>query len=75
MAKKFVAGFVLVCIVLVAATMCVHQAQADDDRFKSCFNNCEQECKDGGSGNTYCEMKCDADCGAKEVAAKLNIKI
>ncbi|XVE73097.1 hypothetical protein DITRI_Ditri11bG0090400 [Diplodiscus trichospermus] len=75
MANKFVTGFVLVCIVLVAATTCVQQAQADDGRFKSCFENCEKECLDGGQGSTFCEMKCDADCGAKEAAAKLNINI
>ncbi|XWS46851.1 hypothetical protein CRYUN_Cryun14cG0103600 [Craigia yunnanensis] len=51
--------------------MCVHPVQADDDRFKSSFKNC----KNVGHGNTFCEMKCGTDYGAKEVAAKLNINI
>ncbi|XVE77812.1 hypothetical protein DITRI_Ditri13aG0092500 [Diplodiscus trichospermus] len=73
MTKKFVAGCILVCIVLVAAT--VFPVEADDGRFSSCFKNCEQECQADGRGSSFCEMKCDADCGAKEAAAKLNINL
>ena len=75
MANKFVAGCILVCIFLVVATMCVRPVEAEDDRFKSCFKNCEQECSRDGHGSTFCEMKCDEDCGAKEVADKLNIRL
>lgn len=76
MAKKFVA-VLLLCIVVVAATMCVQQAHAGDDgqRYKTCFESCEKECKAGGATNSHCEVKCDEDCMTKEAAAKLNTKI
>ncbi|OMP01440.1 Pollen allergen ole e 6 [Corchorus olitorius] len=74
MANKFVAVF-LVCIV-VAATMCVEEVGAHEskDHFSKCFKECDKECHENGHGNTFCEMKCDEDCGAKEAEAKLNIK-
>ncbi|XP_038692229.1 major pollen allergen Ole e 6-like isoform X2 [Tripterygium wilfordii] len=74
-ANKLFAVFVM-CIVVVAA-MQLRQVEAaeTDFKFKDCFNTCEKECIDGGQGNTFCEMKCDADCGTKEVADKLNINL
>lgn len=66
--NKVVAVFVM-CIVVVAS-MHVREANADafSTKYKECFNNCEKECKNEGQGYTFCEMKCDADCGAKEIA-------
>ncbi|KAF3436270.1 hypothetical protein FNV43_RR23362 [Rhamnella rubrinervis] len=55
----------------MVAALDVREANADDvfsAKYKECFNSCEKECKDGGQGYTFCEMKCDADCGAKEIA-------
>ncbi|GKU86556.1 hypothetical protein SLEP1_g1068 [Rubroshorea leprosula] len=75
MANKLVAIF-LSCLVVAAAMYVPAAAQAagtSDDDFRSCFNNCHSGCTTGGSGNTFCEMKCDADCVAKEAAAKLNL--
>jgi hypothetical protein len=71
MANKFVAVF-LMCIVVVAA-FSIHEAKAgeyDDEKFKACFNTCHKECSDEGNGYTFCEMKCDTDCGNKEAAGK-----
>ncbi|KAK6940789.1 Pollen allergen ole e 6 [Dillenia turbinata] len=73
MARKLVAVF-LVCIVVVAAMQFTDALNADE-KFRSCFNTCEEECKAHGEGNSFCEMKCDADCTAKEVADKLHIKL
>ncbi|XP_038713534.1 major pollen allergen Ole e 6-like [Tripterygium wilfordii] len=74
-ANKLFAVFVM-CIVVVAA-MQLRQAEATDgdSKFKDCFTSCEKECMDDGHGNTFCEMKCDSDCGAKEIADKLNINL
>ncbi|OVA15520.1 Pollen allergen ole e 6 [Macleaya cordata] len=72
MAKKIVAMFVM-CIVLVA-TLYVQETAAIDENmkayaeFKSCFNTCKPECIAEGKGNSMCEIKCDSECAAKEVA-------
>ncbi|KAK9017962.1 hypothetical protein V6N11_000953 [Hibiscus sabdariffa] len=68
MADKFVAGWILVCIVLVAARM--RPVAADSNHFNACFEGCHQHCKNDGHCNVYCELTCDADCGSKEAAAK-----
>ncbi|KAL4384434.1 hypothetical protein GQ457_15G025150 [Hibiscus cannabinus] len=73
MADKFVAGWTLVCIVLVAARM--PAVAADSSRFNACFEGCHQHCKNDGHCNVYCELTCDADCGSKEAAAKLSITV
>merc|ERR1711879_461404 len=54
---------------------CRATSQAGADKFASCFNNCEQECKASGQGQTFCEMKCDTDCFNKDVAARLKFPI
>lgn len=66
MGKNLAAVFIM-CIVVVAA---LHVSEAFIADYKDCFNNCEKECKDEGQGYTFCEMKCDADCAAKEAAGK-----
>ncbi|KAK6920932.1 Pollen allergen ole e 6 [Dillenia turbinata] len=68
MAKKLVAVFFM-CMVVVAA-MQLAEADSAEEHYRSCFKTCEKECL-GGNGNAFCEMKCDADCTAKEVAEKL----
>ncbi|KAK6925060.1 Pollen allergen ole e 6 [Dillenia turbinata] len=73
MAKKLIAVF-LMCVVVVAA-MQLTEAQSSEEKFRSCFNDCEKKCMGFGHGNSFCEMKCDADCTAKEVADKLKSKI
>lgn len=70
MANKIIAVF-LMCIVVATTTMNLSEATMLDDEFKLCFNNCEQECKGQGHGNTYCEMKCDTDCVAMQTSGKL----
>ncbi|EEF37597.1 conserved hypothetical protein [Ricinus communis] len=70
MGKKLVALFV-VCIVVAAAMQLSADAAATEEQFRSCFNNCKKECQADGGGGTYCEMKCDTDCLAKEAAGKL----
>ena len=67
MEKQFVAVF-LMCMVVVAAVH-IHKAEATtaqqfSDCYNSCYNGCHQDGK--GIGATFCEMKCDADCVAKE---------
>lgn len=69
MAQKFVAAF-LICMVVLAAVQ-VQQTQAAAEVYKACYKSCERDCESGGQGYTFCEMKCDTDCAAKEVAAKL----
>lgn len=66
---KVVAVFVACFLVVAALQVC--EAGLEDKfsaRYKECFNNCEDQCKKDGQGYTFCEMKCDADCGAKEIA-------
>ena len=43
-----------------------------DAKFRSCYRHCEKECIDNGSGQSFCEVKCDEDCGDKEVAGNLS---
>lgn len=38
--------------------------------YKTCFAGCDNKCKGSGNGATFCEMKCDTDCAAKESAGK-----
>ncbi|KAL3725617.1 hypothetical protein ACJRO7_030619 [Eucalyptus globulus] len=74
MANKLVAVF-LTCIV-VATALNIHMAEAAiDEKFKVCFNTCQSECKADGNGSTFCEIRCDGECSAKEIADKLNIKL
>ncbi|KAL9671496.1 hypothetical protein QQ045_009065 [Rhodiola kirilowii] len=69
MANK-VATLVL-CVLLMAAAIYVHEAEAIGE-FADCFNTCDKECQYEGFGRTFCEMKCDADCVAKETKAKFD---
>ncbi|PSS06417.1 Major pollen allergen Ole e like [Actinidia chinensis var. chinensis] len=68
MAQKFVAVF-LMCMV-IAAAMHVREAEAIGEVYKTCYEGCHKECL-SGNGFTFCEMKCDTDCAAKESAAKV----
>ncbi|KAA0066995.1 hypothetical protein IC582_023992 [Cucumis melo] len=83
MAKKMIALF-LMCIVVVAALQFASANKEDevakyeakfDAKYKSCFKTCEKECLENGSGQSYCEVKCDEDCNEKEVADKLHIEL
>lgn len=68
MAKKLVALFVM-CVVVVAALHAQEaEATADTDTFKNCFVNCQTDCHADGNGYTFCEVKCDEECSAKEAA-------
>ncbi|MBA0652991.1 hypothetical protein Goklo_020203 [Gossypium klotzschianum] len=70
MANKLVAVYILVSIVVVAATMWVSPVAAegdDNESFKSCYKECEDECKEEGTNSEMCEVKCHAKCGAEEV--------
>ncbi|KAJ6938766.1 hypothetical protein NC651_005259 [Populus alba x Populus x berolinensis] len=69
MANKLAAVF-LMCIV-AAATMHLTTANKVDDQYAACFNDCEDKCKSEGNGNSFCEVKCDADCVSKETLRKL----
>ncbi|KGN46487.1 major pollen allergen Ole e 6 [Cucumis sativus] len=81
MAKKMMAVF-LMCIVVVTSLqfatankeyeVASYEAKFDA-KYKACFVTCEKECIERGSGHSYCEVKCDEDCGAKEAADKLHI--
>ncbi|PON94939.1 Pollen allergen ole e [Trema orientale] len=74
MANKFVAVFAI-CVVVFAALNVREAEAADPAKFKDCFTKCEEECRGDGNGHTFCEVKCDSDCGAKEAAEKLNINL
>ncbi|MBA0589972.1 hypothetical protein Gorai_018693, partial [Gossypium raimondii] len=66
MANKLVAVYILVSIVVVAATMWVSPVAAegdDNESFKSCYKECEDECKEEGTNSEMCEVKCNAKCG------------
>ena len=69
MASKLVAVFLL-CIV-AAAAMHLTEASPVDDQYATCFNDCDDKCKNEGNGYSFCEMKCDADCLAKQAFGKL----
>ncbi|KAK2998372.1 hypothetical protein RJ639_010140 [Escallonia herrerae] len=69
MAKKLVAVF-LMCIVVLAAVHVNAQNSAEEE-YKSCFTDCQKGCEGEGHGYTFCEMKCDSDCGTQELKAKL----
>ncbi|KAK8555587.1 hypothetical protein V6N13_046115 [Hibiscus sabdariffa] len=49
--------WILVCIVMVAATV----PEVDSNRFNACFKACHRKCKNDGHDKAYCELKCDAD--------------
>ncbi|KAG7967532.1 hypothetical protein I3843_08G104300, partial [Carya illinoinensis] len=67
MANKFVAVF-LMCTVVVVAFSLNHEVEATEDLYGSCFNTCQKGCVKDGNGNTFCEIKCDSECTAKENA-------
>lgn len=74
MANKLVAVF-LMCVVVVAA---VHLSPVAADEkasaiWKDCFKHCEKDCLHAGTGYTNCEMKCDSECDAREIAGNYNI--
>ncbi|PKI34463.1 major pollen allergen Ole e 6-like [Punica granatum] len=73
MANKFVTVFLLYIVVVTA--LHAHEAAADDEKFRSCYNSCYEECIGEGHGTTLCEMKCDNDCSNKEFADKLGIQL
>ncbi|XP_008235389.1 PREDICTED: major pollen allergen Ole e 6-like [Prunus mume] len=78
MAKKLVAVFLM--LVVVVAALHIREAEAEDGdhkEYKECFGNCLKECEDGDAhGQTYCEMSCDTECASKESAERLkNIKV
>lgn len=63
--QKLVAVF-LMCLVLAAA---LHVTEAEDvvqNDYKKCLSDCEDKCNKKNNGYTFCEMKCDSDCGAQE---------
>lgn len=70
----------LMCIVVVAALQFANANKEDvakyeakfDAKYKSCFETCEKECLRYGSGQSYCEVKCDEDCDEKEAAGTLS---
>ncbi|CAI9107798.1 OLC1v1007245C1 [Oldenlandia corymbosa var. corymbosa] len=73
MAKQFVA--VLILCIVVAATVQIEKTQAEgvEEKFKECYDNCHKSCfNQNGNGYTFCEMKCDADCGEKQIKASLD---
>ncbi|KAG2693691.1 hypothetical protein I3760_08G108600 [Carya illinoinensis] len=74
MANKFVAVF-LMCTVVVVAFSLNHEVEATEDLYGSCFNTCQKGCVKDGNGNTFCEIKCDSECTAKENAAKIGTPI
>ncbi|KAI8522930.1 hypothetical protein RHMOL_Rhmol13G0035200 [Rhododendron molle] len=66
---KFVA-VLLMCMAVMAAVQ-VQEAQAIGEVYKTCYGGCHNDCVTSGNGSTFCEMKCDTDCAAKEAAAKV----
>ncbi|MCD9638056.1 hypothetical protein HAX54_021730 [Datura stramonium] len=39
--------------------------------FEGCSEDCHKECTSSGHSSSYCTMKCETDCGIKELKAKL----
>lgn len=66
--KKVVAVFLMCMFVMTAMHANKAEARAID-QYKNCFDTCFNECFQDGKGNgyTFCEMKCDDDCGVKEI--------
>ncbi|KAI4373933.1 hypothetical protein MLD38_011990 [Melastoma candidum] len=65
--------FVICLVVVVATTLETATANSLMDSYRNCFHQCHDACKNDGNGNTFCEMKCDTDCMAKETAEKLKM--
>ncbi|KDP21425.1 hypothetical protein JCGZ_21896 [Jatropha curcas] len=68
----------MICIIIVGVILQPSDAAPKNpsEKYKACFNNCVADCKKfEGGGETFCEMKCDSDCTAKEEADDLNIKL
>ncbi|CAL5432989.1 unnamed protein product [Camellia sinensis] len=65
MGKQFIAVFVM-CMVVVAAMQVREADAAMGDVYKECYAQCTKDCN-AENGYTFCEMKCDAQCGTKEV--------
>ncbi|PKI56040.1 hypothetical protein CRG98_023580 [Punica granatum] len=63
-----VAGLLVLCLVFATAVQVI-RAQMLLDQYRQCFKDCHDSCETEGNGNTFCEMKCDGDCMAKETAA------
>lgn len=60
---------VVLALCLVFATVVqMNQAQTLLSQYKQCFKDCRDTCQTEGNGNTFCEMKCDGDCMARETA-------
>ncbi|KAK9139918.1 hypothetical protein Scep_009599 [Stephania cephalantha] len=70
MANKISAVFVVCLVVLLATTP--SSVVAEDDSYAICLKGCLDNCKAAGSGNSFCEMRCDGKCLAKEAAASLD---
>ncbi|KAF9682907.1 hypothetical protein SADUNF_Sadunf05G0156700 [Salix dunnii] len=76
MANKLVAVFLL--SIVAAAAMHLTEASPVDDQYATCFNGCDDKCKSEGNGYSFCEMKCDADCLAKQafdMAVKVRLSL
>ncbi|KAK9160970.1 hypothetical protein Syun_007311 [Stephania yunnanensis] len=67
MVNKISAVFV-VCLVVLLATTPSLVVVAEDDSYAICLKGCLDNCKAAGSGNSFCEMRCDGKCLAKEAA-------
>jgi energy-converting hydrogenase Eha subunit B len=62
----------LLCTVVAAAMHLSEASPVDGTQYVTCFNDCEDKCKSEGNGYSFCEMKCDTDCLAKQVLGRLH---
>ncbi|KAI4342732.1 hypothetical protein MLD38_027319 [Melastoma candidum] len=72
--KGAIGALFMVFILVVAALSGMARADSFMEEYRKCFRQCHSGCESEGNGNTFCEMKCDTDCLAKEAAAKLKGK-
>lgn len=69
--KSQIPAVFLLCTV-VAAAMHLSEASPVDDQYVTCFNDCKDKCKSEGNGYSFCEMKCDTDCLARQALGRLH---
>lgn len=65
---RVAAALVVMCIVVVAAVQLRPAEGLIGDEYAACFHDCHKKCQDEGLGSTFCEMRCDTECVAKETA-------
>ncbi|KAM7521612.1 hypothetical protein LguiA_011514 [Lonicera macranthoides] len=75
MAKKLVAVFIIMCLVVSAVNV---KANENDDNkvedYETCYKKCGPECEDKGQGIRFhmCDLNCEGGCIFDQIKAKVH---